>query len=670
LTGIALTLLITQACGSDPGKRHNQGAEGGEAAGGEPSAPGGTQNTAGTRPILPGMAGMGGMEGQPMAPEGGAAGTPMIVEMAGAGGEAGSPVVVIPPDPELLFTVKPNAGGLVDTAVNGKTNPENFIYSSRTGSQDAGDGTNTVAITGAELGLADTDQIVSFTALQVEPTNPTYLFSVADGAEGAPPSRVYAEYWSNTNEQNYADVYFSDGSTSFRYLGEGGDQYGYNGLLAHERSLGLSDDSGEKHDDLTGLLPHDANKPLTELYFIVTPDAVGATDSAVATMNQIERGCSIFKSKLDGTNELAFSCLQLGLTKGDQIDALLMYGTDAPQKVTFSVTQGSVGFDGSAVQSVGISSRSLGATLFQSTGTGTNTLFKKPLELGLDGPVDDEIDALAVIDAPKGKAEFAGKCDATYDLFNAQQGAFTSMLGTLSIGNNVIVAHGQVATQERLVAYDATTCAMLQQLDIPSGLLDRNITALVPLAGWAAQKPLDKIELYKVETDDQASSKELRRYDTAGTLVKAYPLPDTYYWQTYVAVVYDPIGARLYLVENFNNYPSQLGLAVVPMPDAQTTDLNPEFHQLTMPCTYRPDINGVDAQGNLYLAQYQADITYRVCAYKPNGEMLPLPYVWQPQVQGEGFGFIVGQGPHFLLTTNGAAGPIAIERDGYLPPTP
>jgi hypothetical protein len=301
LTGIALSLLITQACGSDPGKRHNQGAEGGaggEAAGGEPAAPGGNQNTAGTLPL----AGKGGMLGMAGLPEGGAAGTPPAA-MAGAGGEAGAPVV-IPPDPELLFTVKPNAGGLVDSAVSGKTNPENFIYSSRTGSQDKVDGTNTVAITGADLGLADTDQIVSFTALQVEPTNPTYLFSVADGSEGAPPSRVYAEYWSNTNQQNYADVYFSDGSTSFRYLGEGGDEYGYNGLLAHERSLGLSDDSGEKHDDLTGLLPHDANKPLTELYFIVTPDAVGAQDSAVATMNGIERGCSIFKSKLDGKNEL------------------------------------------------------------------------------------------------------------------------------------------------------------------------------------------------------------------------------------------------------------------------------------------------------------------------------------------------------------------------------
>lgn len=675
LTGIALTLLITQACGSDPGKRHNQGAEGGaggEAAGGEPAAPGGNQNTAGSLPLAGkgGTGGTGGMLGNGGLPaEGGAAGMPMVVEMAGAGGEAGAPVVVIPPDPELLFTVKPNAGGLVDSAVNGKTNPENFIYSSRSGSQDKVDGTNTVAITGADLGLADTDQIVSFTALQVEPKNPTYLFSVADGSEGAPPTRTYMEYQSG--QRNYADVYYSDGSTSYRYTGETGDDYGYNGLMAHERSLGLSDDSGETLDDLTGLLPHDANKPITELYFIVKPEAVGAPDSAVATMNAIERGCSIFKSKLDGTNELVFGCTQLGLVKDDQIDALLMYGTDAPEKVIFSVTQSSTGNAGSAV-AVSSLGRSLGATLFQSTGDTTNTLFKEPLALGLGGnSYDDEIDALAVIDAPKAKAEYAGKCDATYDLFDPQQGGFSaSFLETFNIGDNVIVAHGQIASQERLVAYDATTCAMLQQLDVPSGLLARSSSVLVPLAGWSAQKPLEKIELYKVETDNQASGKELRRYDTAGTLVKAYPITDTYYAQTFAAVVYDPIGARLYLLQQQNPYPPRLDMVVVPLPDAQTTALSSEYHHLTMPCTYSPDITGVDAQGNLYLAQFQADISYRVCAYKPNGEMLPSPYVWMPQAQSESYGFIAGQGSHFLLRTNNGAGPISIERDGYLPPTP
>src|SRR5258706_11924408 len=104
-------------------------------------------------------------------------------------------------------------------------------------------------------------------------------------------------------------------------------------MLATEVSLGLLGPNDARPDDLAGMLARDGNLPLSELYLTVSNDSVGAVDGGVASVDATERGCTIFKSALDGKSSVAFTCQQLGLIAGDQIDGLLVYGTAAPNKL-------------------------------------------------------------------------------------------------------------------------------------------------------------------------------------------------------------------------------------------------------------------------------------------------------------------------------------------------
>jgi hypothetical protein len=665
LTGFAFALLAAQACGSDDGKKHvepgeaGMGGEAGQAP--EPSAGG---SSAGAP--SPGIA------GEAPTPIGGVGGQAPVEPMGGAGGEPPLPVV---PKPELLFSVKPGAQGLDDTAINGSANPENAIYTSKTGSQVAVDGTNEVKITGESLGLAATDQIVAFAIMQATPQNPTYLFSVSDGAEGAQTTRIYEEYWENNGIVPIrGDVYYSDGEQSFRDNGEGGDLWGYHAMLATERSLGLSFGQNEaNYDDLTGLAVHDANIPITELYFTVNADAAGAADSAVAATGWAERSCTVFKSALDGTNTVAFTCAALGLSPGeveispDAIDALAIYGTTQPTSVLFSVTVNSRGAAASAVATASASLQA-GASLFESPGDGSNTLLKAARDLGLGEhtlDVLDELDGLAVIDAPKAKVASAGSCQLTYDpLDTVGGGALANVTATSHLGTNVLVVAGPANGTARLVAYNATTCAFLQQVDVPPGFENPATTVIVPLAGWSATKPLEKVEYLRVAPD--GISQALSRYDAAGTFIQAFPIANTEY-NGVDGVVYSPAGDQLYVLLNQNGYRKY---KVFPRPGADVTSIAvPSFHR-THPCGLRANISGTDAAGNLYLGQKQAYGTndYRVCAFTPKGELLPAPYAWsgistQPNYYG---GFIVPGGSHFALSKDAA--PWVIERGAYQAP--
>ncbi|HEX2872560.1 MAG TPA: hypothetical protein VHP33_14925, partial [Polyangiaceae bacterium] len=248
LTGLAITLLVVQACGSDDGKKKVlSGADGG--AGGEAGGPDMGQDAAGaagTPPVNDG--GTGGVVD--VGNTGGVGGTEEPpIPVAGAGGEA-----PLPPNPELLFSVKYGARGLADTAISTQGSPENFIYTTSTASQDAVDGTNAVKVTGAALGLAETDAIVAFAEEQVEPKNPMYLFTLADGSEGASGTRSYESYRSNNTEEG--NLYYSEGEVLFDY-GNGESNYyeGYNGLSASQVSLGLTTGEGidANPDDLRGL---------------------------------------------------------------------------------------------------------------------------------------------------------------------------------------------------------------------------------------------------------------------------------------------------------------------------------------------------------------------------------------------------------------------------------
>lgn len=602
---------------------------------------------------------------------GGVGGQAPIEPTAGAGGEPPLPIV---PKPELLFSVKPGAAGLEDSGIWNKTNPENFIYTSSTGSQNPVDGTNAVKITGESLGLDPTDQIVAFALPQAEPTNPTYLFSIADGSEGADTTRTQYEHVGNNTEEG--NVYFSSGEQSYRYVGEGGDLYGYNAMLATEVSLGLALGADSPNDDLTGLAAHDANLPITELYFTVTSAAQGAADSAVATVAATERSCTVFKSNLDGTNSVAFSCASLGLLPSaadpDQIDALAVYEDAATTKVVFSVTTNSQGAVGSAVETTRLAGNGglAGCTLFESIGDESNSVFKSAKDLGLGEYwyMNDEIDGLAVIDQAKASAAHTATCQLSYDPVDAVAGAGLSYIyGSSHVGNNVLVVFGPTATNtSRLVAYNATTCAFLQQKDLPTGFESPTSLAIVPLAGWSATKPLDKVEYIRIET--AGYGKQLTRYDVDGATPKTLPIANTDYTNGASALIYDPNGDQLYLLVSTGGYPPKQQFTILPRPNDDTTTLTASFVQLWSPCSYASDISGTDALGNLYLGQWQGPVTsdYRVCAFTPKGELLPAPYTWTSDTQGYRGGFIVPGAAHFVF--HDTATPRTIERSTYQAP--
>ncbi len=400
------------------------------------------------------------------------------------------------------------------------------------------------------------------------------------------------------------------------------------------------------------------------------PPAVGADGTAVATADATERGCTVFKSKLDGGNEVAFNCAELGLLPdSDQVDALAVYGAATPTKVVFSVTTASQGVVGSAVEATQLAANGqVGCTLFASVGDGVNTVFKASRDLGLGDYyyIDDDIDGVAVIDAPNGKATKAGSCELTYDPFDATNGAglqYTN--GATNIGANIIVLHGTMADNSaRLLAYNATTCAFLQQVDFPQGFGYAQSTAIVPLAGWSATKPFEKVEYLSVEAD-QVLGLKLSRYDATGTFVKAFPIVNTQYYYSVDAVVYEPVNDQVYLL--LGESPDRT-IRVVPRPDASVTQIDVPVYDRTHPCGYSANIRGTDAAGNLKVtgSPSSTEGDYRVCTFTPHGELLPEPYFWTATPAG-GYG-VIANGSHFLVRDDGGQNPISIERGTYKAP--
>jgi hypothetical protein len=660
LTGLAVSLLVVQACGSDDGKKKVQaapdGGMGGEAGhSGSPDMGGSMAGApaAGQPPVVV-TGGAGGAGGEAPLP---------ITAGAGAGGEP--PVYV--PDPELLFSVKAGAEGLDGTAISSAAYAQNLIYTSKTGSQSDVDGTNEVKITGEALGLAADDEIVAFALPQVEPQNPLYLFSLADGSEGAYTARSYWFYQNEGTAQS--QLFYSDGVQSYRDLGEGGDEYGYNALFASESSLGLSPGPDGPADDLTGMAVHDAKQPITEVYFTVGSAAAGADGSAVAGVAAAERSCTLFKSDLDGQNSIAYSCADLGLLPGDRLDALTIYEADDSVEVVFSVGNGAQGALGSGVEAARLLTTWIGATLFKSPGDATNAVLKNPEDFALTDHTADDIDGLAIIDQPKASVTHGGSCQLSYDPLDAVNGGgLTFISGTSWMGSNVLFVYGQNAAQSnQVLAYNASTCAFLQQRALPAGFeYPRTFTAL-PLTGWSAAKPLDKVE-YLMAAFDQGFGKELRSYDAAGAYLATYAIGNTDYTSSVERLVYEPVGDQLYLILSANYYGPQNMFTALPRPDGTNT-LTADFKRMTQPCANGPDVVGTDSAGNLYVARQQAEtsgIDYRVCAFAPNGELLPMPYGWTSDTQGNTGGFIVPGGGHYLLHSE--ASPITIERGAFQAP--
>lgn len=667
LTGLAIALLAAQACGSDDGKKKAQrdtdAGMAGQAGSPEVNA-GGSAGSPGETPVEGGTGGA-----PPEVPVGGMGGVPDVVETGGAGGEP-SP----PPDPELLFTVRGQGGtpGLPGTAVSAAEHPQNVIYTSKTGRQERIEGSNAVKVMGADMGLLETDPIAAFSLVQPEPTKPLFLFSVVEGTEGAAQSRVNRAY-NSADDNEHSLLYYSEGTPSTRYVGEGGDEYGYNAVLASEVSLGLAPRTpdGPPADDLLGLAVHDALQPLGDLYFTVPSYAAGVADSGVATVAANERACTVFKTARDGTNSVAFSCADLGLAPDDQIDGLALWGDGTPTQAIFSVNINAVGAAGSGVATMVATDTPVGATLFKSAGDGANAVLKGERDLGLgEHYYDDEIDGFTVVEAPATPSvAHAASCNLAYDPYAGDAGDFATLLGVSHVGLDVLVLFGQTSTQtNRLLAYNAATCALLQQKDMPVGFEDPKRMAIVPLTGWSGGKPLDKVEFLAALDGTTGLEKVITRYDAAGTFVASFPIEDSYYGWNITALVHDPLADRLFML--VDGYPYRYAtLFTMPRPLATDTSLPNTSRDLTSPCANETGITGTDAAGNLFLTKLQKSATdLRVCAFTPTGEVLPLPYWWSTQdtMPSIPYGFVAANGTHFVM--HEVDGSISIERGAFQAP--
>jgi hypothetical protein len=653
LTGLGLVWLAAQACSNGGGK--TEVAEGGMGGmGGLAGAPG----DAGGEPAVVG--GMGGMDEIPAGGMGGA------LEVVGGAGAGGLPPLPDLPELELLFTVKDQGRrqGLPGTALYGEggeggegslPHPQNLIFTSSTGSQNPVNGTNAVRLTGVDLGLDPTDAIAAFALVQPEPANPLYLFSVNDGSKGEYLTRLYQ---SQADQDEEAQLFYSDGMPS----------PDYNLLFATEASLGLAgfEPDGPGHDDLIGLAAHDVREPLGDIYFTVNADAAGAADSAVATTAANERGCTVFRSERDGTNSVAFTCAELGLALDDQIDGLALWGDSTPSRVLFSVTDDSLGATDTAVWVLTSAAIRAAATLFESPGDGSNAVHKADVDLGLDpdqgGDLSrrDDIDGFTVLDVPARRVARAGSCNLSYSPFDAVDGGdFVEQTGVGHVGSNVLVLSGITSTgSNRLIAYNATTCAFLQQEDVPIGFEEDTRViqtfAIVALAGWDSKKPLDKVEYLRI-TGTGAADTAITRYDAAGDVVASFPVSGV---SVGYDLVHDPVADRLYIVSGGS-------VAVMPVPAPTDTVLTATHVPLNAPCSNVTSINGTDAAGNLYVAEAgDSGNEFHVCVVTPGIEIAPLPYTWSVQKSDDrAHGFIAPNGAHFVMHRVNER--ITIERGAY-----
>ena len=636
LTSAFATAVAVVSCGGASHKKTNYVGEAGEGGvAGEPTPAGGS---GATRPVG-GQGGEGNQGNQggatsPGGSAGAAGGEP--AETAGAAGASGAPPVIVVPQPvaHVLFTVAPGAQGLAGTALAGALHPQSVIFGSSSENPDPVDGANTALITGDQLGLAATDTIDAFGALQPKPVHPVYLFSVAPGAVGGVPTRLARSAQAG---EAIGDVYFSDTSLSFRDHNEGetegGDQFGYNGLVADEVSLGLSRVAPIEHDpdDLTGvqLLP-DGLLPHT-IYFSVSPDSVGLAGTAVADASADDRACTIFKSNLDGTNSVAFSCASLGLLASSDVKALTVFGTTTPTEILFGVTADSSGVTGSGVDT----SPSVGGDVFSSTGNGQNSVRVARLALGL--APGDQLDALSTVDRAPPSYGYASTCTLTPSPMSADGLALDTFLSAHSLGNNLILILGAAPpVNEQPVtaigAYNVKTCAFVSGGTIAPNVLNGKSWTPVPLAGWSAADPLKNVEYWQLV--NATASAGVERFDASGQLLNSYVFQGTdeaYFY--FDGLTYDPKNDAFYGALLSTTAGDQLRVAFK-RPAANAPDdtlVQALVTPIPQPCAYNPPFIGVDASGNSVFGQRDTAQKLRGCVLSPTGELADLPFSWSAQ---------------------------------------
>ena len=380
LTSSACLLLLAaaafSACGSDS-KKKAPGAQGGDAgAAGASTGEAGAETNAGGGDVVGPGAGAGGEAVVPVAG-------------AGQGGASGGGVETLAPF-GIMFSVAPGAQGVPATGVaDSAPQAASNLYDSTGSGATHVEGTNALGYTAADLGIDPDDDLDAVSIIHPVSASAFY-FSVVDTAaheEGVDGTGVRR---SSTDGEVQSDIFMTYALAPLSGNGS-------NIEWIDEYRLGLNPETqGAPAPDNLNALDIGVPPGTDLVFFSVSPDSAGAAGSAVATLagsvDAAELGCTIFSSDLAGTNAVAFSCADLGLVAGDDVDALVVLGAgDQPQTVLFSVTPGSVG---AAATGVATQAGQAAADVFASDGTGDNTVYIEERALGL--LADDDLDALAV----------------------------------------------------------------------------------------------------------------------------------------------------------------------------------------------------------------------------------------------------------------------------------
>jgi hypothetical protein len=592
----------------------------------------------------------------------GAAGTPESGGAGGAVGQGGAPP--IDDGSFILFTVDAAALGLSGSALASVENPQSKIFASGTFTgETVKGGTNELRVSGARLGIADTDAIDAFAAVQPTPVTPLYWFSVkpeADG-EGVSPTRLS---FSSAAHEAAGDVYFSDGTLSYRNLGEGSDLLGYNALVADEQSLGLQplpEDRIYAHEDnLTGVqLVADGIMP-SELYFSVGPGSTGLDGSAVAATAEADRACTIFKSELEGTNTVAFTCADLGLATNSDVTGLVLYGVRAPTDVLFTISSTSSGLAETAVASA----TPIANNIFESPLDGTNTLRVDGPSLGLNST--DEIDALTAVDQSPDSYAYGATCALSPSPLgtDSPDGANLANFGSArGLGDHLLFIQGPTATPpasagpaatDNVAVYNLKTCAFIAKTTIPTGIIANTTWAPVPLAGWSESAPLANLEYWNLGPDGSY----VDRLDATGTVLKSFPLIGVPVGIAAISLMYEPMRDHFYGVLTSEDSSLDYTRIYFPRPAATLangTGLNALVTPLYHPCSYGPALSGTDQRGNSVFTQIQRGSTEeRVCSFTPGGEFDTLPSNWTLQTETADVGVLVpGTAFYAIFPDNG-----------------
>lgn len=610
---IPLGALLANACGSSDKKKDvttDGGLDAMTAADGQNGGGGGSPGMpdTGQPPNMPdtgqppGMPDTGTDRSAPPMPEAGAdvsadAASDVVATLDG-GSDAATDAAG--PRTKTLFSVAPGSVGLAATAVAAEAEPQSSVYGAGSPIPEPTSGDNSLEIAPADLGLAAGDDIDALSFLVADPATPLYRFSVTDhsGEEGAEATHVRR---SSVAGDVPADLFFSDGSASFKDLGEGGSDLGYNALWGDELSLGLQgqsspDAAAGPQDDVNAL--HVASPTDTgPVYFSVAPGATGTAATALRNTAANERGCTIYASDRDGNNRVALTCANLGLAAGDDVDALAVVGSASPDAVLFSVTPGSAGLASTGVATRVGSAKPFASDIYRSTGDGNNTLEVLAEDLGLQrfAPFDD-LDALAVEELPSRRYEFANTCTLTPSPFDAPGDGGAGTLNPVAatpIALGILVTFAQGPGGVELRAYDVSSdCGQVGAAQlIPTGTVDYDTrVAIIPLPGWSAAAPFQNIEIW---TADGFGPYSITHLDGNGAVISTYTLTVPNAMDSPSALAYDGYRDRFIFAAPAASYPTD-DLLYFDRPAAGAADAGPlpitgtAATSLPQPCASSP----------------------------------------------------------------------------------